>query len=108
MESPRIGSSQVAVLKDAQPLDFFDVSKNSWELRVSAEEIIAERFGEIPDVAFCVVLLVCLSKSLAFLNISSGSETGVVGGPFGFALVLGLLEATLFQWSLQIDDLQPE
>ena len=59
------------------------------------EEIIVERFIEIPDVAFCAVLLVCLSKALAFLEISSGSETGVAGGPFGFALVLGLLEATL-------------
>ena len=81
MESPRIGSSQVAVLEDAQPLDFFDVSKNSWELRVSTEEIITERFGEIPDIAFCAVLLVCLSKALAFLKISSGSKTGVVA-PF--------------------------
>ena len=68
MESPRIGSSQAAVVEDAQPLDFSDVSKNSWELRVSAEEIIAEIFLEIPDVAFCAVLLVCLSKSLAFLK----------------------------------------
>ena len=104
MESPGIGSSQVAVLEDAQPLDFFDVSKNSWELRVSAEETIEERFLEIPDVAFCVVFLVYLSKALDFLKISSRSETGVVGGPFGFSLVLGLLEDTLYQWSHQIDD----
>ena len=104
VESPGIGSSQAAVLEDAQPLDLSDVSKNSRELRVSVEEITAERFLEVPDVAFCATLLVCLSKSLAFLNISSGSETGVSGGPFGFALVLGLLEATLYQWSHQIDD----
>ena len=104
MESPGIGSSQATVLEDAQPLDFFDVSKKSWELRVSVEEIITERFGEIPDVAFCAVLLVCLSKAIAFLKISYGSETGVASGPFGFALVLGLLEATLYQWSFQIDD----
>ena len=94
MESPGIGSSQAIVLEDAQALDFFDVSKNLWELKVSVEEIIAKRFLEIPDVSFCVALLVCLSKSLAFLKISSGYETSVAGGPFGFALVLGLLEAT--------------
>ena len=29
VESPGIGSSQAAVLEDAQPLDFSDVSKNS-------------------------------------------------------------------------------
>ena len=104
MESPGIGSSQATVLEDAQPLDFSNVSKNSQELRVSTEEIITERFGEIIDVDFCEVLLVCLSKSLAFLNISVGSETGVAGGPFGFALVLGLLEATFYQWSCQMDD----
>ena len=99
MESPGIGSSQAAVLEDAQPLDFSDVSKNSWELRVSVEEIITERFGEIPDVSFCVVLLVCLSKALAFLKISSRSETGVASCPFGVSLVLGLLEVTLYQCS---------
>ena len=104
MESPGIGSSQAAVLEDAQPLYFSDVSKNSRELRVSAEEIITEIFGEILDVYFCAVLLVCLSKALAFLKISSGSETGVARGPFGFSLVLGLLEATLYKWSHQIDD----
>ena len=103
MESPGIGSSQVAVLEDAQPLDFSDVSKNSQELRILAEEIIAERFLEIPDVFFCAALLVCLSKALAFLKIYSGFETGVVGVPFGFSLVLGLLEATLYQWIHQID-----
>ena len=64
----------------------------------------SKRFLEIPDVAFCVVLLVYLSKALAFLKISSGSETGVAGGPFGFALVLGILEGTLYQWIRQIDD----
>ena len=37
VESPGIRSSQVAVLEDAQPLYFSDVSKNSWELKVSAE-----------------------------------------------------------------------
>ena len=99
MESPGIGSSQEVVLEDAQTLYFSNVSKNSWELRISAEEIIAERFLEIPDVAFCAALMVYLSKALALLKISSGSETGVFGGPLGFALVLGLLEATLFQWS---------
>ena len=61
--------------------------------------MIAEIFLEIPDVASFVALLVCLSKALALLKISSGSETGVAGGPLGFALVLGLLEGTLFQWS---------
>ena len=91
MESPGIGSSQATVLEDAQALDFSDVSKNFWELKFSAEEITAERFFEILDLAFCAALLVCLSKSLAFLKISSRSETGVVGGPFGFALVLGIL-----------------
>ena len=52
VESLGIGSSQAAVLKDSQPLDFSDVSKNSWELRISVEEIIEEIFLEIPDVAF--------------------------------------------------------
>ena len=78
--------------------------KNSWELRVLAEEIIVERFLEIRDVSLCAALLVYLSKALAFLKISSGSETSVTGGPLGFYLVLGLLEATLSQWSHQIDD----
>ena len=104
MKSPGIGSSQVAMLEDAQALYFFDVSKNFWELRFLAKEITAEIFLEIPDVSFCVALLVCLSKALAFLKISFGSKTGVAGGPFGFALVLGLLEATLYQWSFQVDD----
>ena len=98
MNSPGIGPSQPVVLEDAQALDFSDI-QNLWELRVSAEEITAEIFLEIPDVAFCAALLVCLSKALAFLKISSGSETGVASGPFGFAMVLGLLEATLYQWS---------
>ena len=75
-------------------IDFSDVSKNSWELRVSAEI-----FLEIPDVASCAALLVCLSKPLALLKISSRSKTGVASGPVGFSLVLYLLEATLFQWS---------
>ena len=103
MESPGIGSSQAAVLEDAQALDFSDI-KNFWELRVSVEEITVEIFLEIPGVAFYAALLVYLSKALDFLKIYSGSETGVPGGPFGFALVLGLLEATLYQWSHQIDD----
>ena len=81
MESPRIGSSQAAVLEDAQPLDFSDVSKNSWELRVLAEEIIAKIFLEIHDVASFAALLVYLSETLSLLKISSGFETGVVGGP---------------------------
>ena len=97
-------SWQAAVLEDAQALDFSDVSKNFWELRVLAEEITAERFFEIPNVAFCAALLVCLSKALAFLKIYSGFETGVAGGPLGFSLVLDLLKATLYQWSFQIDD----
>ena len=104
MDSPRIGSSQAAVLEDAQALDFYDVSKHFWELKFSAEEISAKIFLEIPHVAFCAALLVCLSKALAFLKISSESETSVTSGPFGFAQVLGLLEATLNQWSHQIDD----
>ena len=53
MESPGIGSSQAAVLEDAQTLEFSDVFINSWELSVSTEEIIAEKFLEIPDVASC-------------------------------------------------------
>ena len=81
MESPGIGYSQAEVLEGAQPLYFSNVSKNSWELRVSIEEIIEKIFFEIHDVAFCVVLLVCLSKALAFLKISSGSETGVPSWP---------------------------
>ena len=91
------------MLVDAQPLDFLDVFKNSWELRISAEEIIVEIFLEIPDVSFCAIMMFYLSKALAFLKTSSGSETGVSGGPFGFSLVLGLLEATLYRWSHQID-----
>ena len=73
-------------------------------MRVLAEEIISEIFLEIPDVASYVALLVCLSEALNLPRISSGSKTNVVGGPLGFALVLGLLEATLFQWSRHIDD----
>ena len=87
------------MLEDAQALDFSDVSKNFWELIASAKI-----FFEIPDVVFCAALLVCHSKALDFLKIYSGSQTDVAGGPFGFALVLGLLEATLYQWSRQIDD----
>ena len=104
MESLGIGYSQAVVLEDAQPLDFSDVSKNFWELKVLAEEITTEIFLEISDVAFCVALLFCLSKSLAFLKIYSESEIGVAGGPFQFFLVLGLLEAALYQWNRQIDD----
>ena len=92
-------SSQATVLKDAQTLNFSNAFKNSWELKVSTEEIIAERFLEIPNAAFCAALLVCLSKALALLKISSGSKTSVAGVPLGFSMVLGLLEATLFQWS---------
>ena len=65
--------SQAAVLEDSSTLNFSHVSKNSWELRVLVEEIIAEIFIEILNVAFCAVLLVCLSKSLTFLKISYGS-----------------------------------
>ena len=97
-------SSQTIVLEYAQTLNFYDAFKNSWELRVSTEEIIAEIFLEILDVYFCAALLVCLSKALAFLKIYFGSKIGVAGGPFGFSLVLGLLKATLYQWSHQIDD----
>ena len=99
MESLSIGSSQEAVLEDAQTLKFSYVFINSQELSVSAEEIIAEIFIEIPDVAFCPTLLVCLSKALTLLKISFGYETGVAGGPLGFSLVLCLLGATLYQWS---------
>ena len=67
-------------------------------------EIIAGISLEIPNVASFASLEVYLSEPLALLRISSGSETGVTGGPLGFALVLGLLEATLFQWIRQIDD----
>ena len=71
---------------------------------VSAEEIIAEIFIEIPDVASYAILFVYLSEALALFRISFGSEMGVVGGPLAFSLVLGLLEVTFFQWSHQIDD----
>ena len=81
MESPGIGSSQEAVLEDAQTLEFSDVFINSRELSVSVEEIIAEIFLEIPNVASFAALLFCLSESLALLRISCGSETGVAGGP---------------------------
>ena len=97
-------SSQATVLEDSSTLKFFDVFINSWDLYVSAEEIIEEILLEIPDVASCAALLVFLSEALALLWISSGSETCVTGGPLGFALVLGLLEDTLFQWSRHIDD----
>ena len=83
MESPGIGSSQATVLEDAQALDFSDVSKNLWELKISVEEITAKKSLEIPDVAFCAALLVCLSKSLDLLKIYFGSEIGVFGGPLG-------------------------
>ena len=81
MESPGIESSQAVVLEDAQTLEFSDVFINSWELSVSAEEIIAEIFLEIPDVASFASLLVCLSEALTLLRISSRSKIGVVGGP---------------------------
>ena len=68
-------------------------------MNVLVEEIIAEISLEIPDVAPLATLEVCLSEALTLLIIPSGFETGVTGGPFGFSLVLGLLEATLFQWS---------
>ena len=64
--------------------------------------MIAERFLEIPDVAFCAALLFCLTKTLAFLKTSSRYKTGVASGPFGFAFLVGLLEATFYQWSRQI------
>ena len=73
-------------------------------MNVSAEEIIAEISLEIPDVAYFAALEVCLSEALDLLRISSESETGVIGGPLGFALVLCIVEATLFQCSRQIDD----
>ena len=71
MKSLGIGSSQEAVLEDAQALDFSDVSKKFWELKVLAEEISAKRFLEIPDVAFCAALLVCLSKPLLTVCLST-------------------------------------
>ena len=104
VESPGIGYSQEAVLEDTQTLKFSDVFINSWESNVSAKEIIAGISLEIPDVASFATLEVCLSESLALLRIYSGSETIFTGGPLGFALVLGLLEDTLFQWSFQLDD----
>ena len=79
MNSPGIGPSQAVVLEDAQALDFSNVSKNFWELKVLVEEITTKIFLEIPNVAFCAALLVCLSKALAFLKISSGFEIGVAG-----------------------------
>ena len=81
MESPGIGSSQAAMLEDAQTLKFSDVFINSWELSVSAEEIIAEIFLEIPNVASFVALEVCLSEALALLRISFRYETSVTSGP---------------------------
>ena len=81
MNSPGIGPSQAVVLEDAQALDFSDVSKDFWELKVSVEEISAKIFLEIPDVAFCAALLVCLSEALTLLKISSRFETCVNGGP---------------------------
>ena len=68
-------------------------------MNVSTEEIIKEISFKILDVASFAALEVCLSEALALLRISSGSETCVTGGRLGFALVLGLLESTLFQWS---------
>ena len=81
MESSGIGSSQAAVLEDAQTLEFSDVFINSRELSVSEEEIIAEIFLEIPNVDSFAALLVCLSEALALLRIYSRSETSVAGGP---------------------------
>ena len=81
MESPRIGSSQAAVLEDTQILKFSDVFINSQELNVSTEEIIAGIFLEIPNVASFAALLVFLSEALTLLRISSGSQTGVARGP---------------------------
>ena len=69
------------MLEDAQTLKIFDVFINSRESNVSAKEIIAGIFLEIPDVASFVALLVCLSESPTLLRISSRSETGVSGGP---------------------------
>ena len=73
MNSPGIGTSKAAVLEDAQALDFSDVSKNLWQLKFLAEEIIAEIFLEIPNVASFAALLVYLSEALPLLRISSGS-----------------------------------
>ena len=69
VESPGIGYSQAAVLEDAQTLNFFDVFINSWELSVSAEEIIAEIFLEIPDVASFAALAVYLTEALTLLDV---------------------------------------
>ena len=52
--------------------------------------------------SFCKSILMA---GLNFLLMTFyGSATGVAGGLFGFTLVLGLLEATLYQWIRQIDD----
>ena len=84
---------------------FFGLLINFWELAASAEEDwnggLFDITTEIPNVAPLAALEVCLSEALALLKISSISETGVTGDPWGFSLVLGLLEATLFQWSRQ-------
>ena len=46
-----------------------------------------------------------LAARLGFLlMIFYGSATGVAGGLSLFSLEVGLLEATLYQWSRQIDD----
>ena len=96
VETPGIGSSQEAVLEDAQTPELSNVFMNSWELSVSVEEIIAEIFLEILDVASFAALLVCLSEALALLRISFGSEIGVVGGPWGFIWYLVFLKPPYF------------
>ena len=46
-----------------------------------------------------------LAVGLGFLLMTFyGSATGVASGLSGFALPLGIIEAALYQWSLQIDD----
>ena len=112
MDSSGMKSSQVVVLEDSSTLKFSNLLIKFWELDASIEQdwngglfdITIEIPLEIPDVAPLAALEVCLSEAIALLRISSGSKTGVTGGPWGFDLVLGLLEATLFQWSRQIDD----
>ena len=91
MELLGIGYSQATVLEDAQALYFSDI-KNFLELRVSAEEITAETFLEIPDVAFCSALLVYLIKALAFLKIYLDLKWVLLVAPLGLLWYLVFLK----------------
>ena len=110
MDSGGMRSSQATVLEASSTLNFFYLLIKLWELDASTEEywngslfdITTKIPLEIPNVAPLATLEVCLSETLTLLRISYGYERGVTGGPLGFSLVLGLLEATLYQWSFQI------